>query len=64
MTDGSHKLQGQIRMRWWFTYLYWPGLLACAFVCGFVGLERKPDRNKIEKWVLRAMIIDVRRKEP
>jgi hypothetical protein len=45
-------------MKWWFTYLYLPGILAMEyFVWHFITPEACVDDEKLEAVIKKAMVI-------
>lgn len=51
----------QIRVAWWFRYLYVPGVMITArFCCHVLGIDVQPDAKKIAAMCMHAVSLYMR----
>jgi hypothetical protein len=52
------SLKCTIKMKWWFSYLYLPGLITVEFlVRTFINIHAEVDTEKLQRMAMKAMTI-------
>ena len=47
-----------VKIRWWFIYLYLPGVFAMCRLLDYFGIEYEPNWQRIEFWAVRAVTVE------
>jgi len=46
----------EVKMAWWFRYLYVPGLMFMSYICTtFIDVEIEPNWDKVKKVIDKAI---------
>lgn len=53
----------KVTTAWWYRWLYLPGLVMFCRVMRLVYPDIEPDKDKIKKWVKRAIKIQPKRRK-
>ena len=56
----SIEIKLKVKQKWWFKYLYWPGLTFMNwFVVSFINIEAEPNWDKVHKVIEKGITFHI-----
>jgi len=56
---GVEKITVEIKLKWWFVYLYWPLLKAMLWLARLVDDDVEPNWGRLEYWIKKAVTVKI-----